>query len=66
VAGYYNKAIEALGPELGILLDRSFEEMKKANIPLLAEAVKKMRTGDITVDPGFDGEFGKVKLFCSR
>jgi DNA helicase II / ATP-dependent DNA helicase PcrA len=63
VTGYYNRAIEALGPELGILLDRSFEEIEKANVPLLAEAVKKMRTGDITVDPGFDGEFGKIKLF---
>jgi DNA helicase-2/ATP-dependent DNA helicase PcrA len=63
VTGYYNKAIEALGPELGILLERSFEEIEKANVPLLAEAVKKMRTGDVTIDPGFDGEFGKVKLF---
>ncbi|MDM8538369.1 UvrD-helicase domain-containing protein, partial [Desulfobacterales bacterium HSG17] len=66
VTGYYNKAIEALGPELGILLDRSFEEIEKANVPLLAEAVKKMSTGDITVDPGFDGEFGKVKLFSRK
>ena len=63
VAGYYDKAVKALGPELGILLDRSFKEIEKANVPLLAEAVKKMRTGDISVDPGFDGEFGKVKLF---
>jgi DNA helicase II / ATP-dependent DNA helicase PcrA len=66
VTGYYNKAIEALGPELEILLDRSFEEIEKANVPLLAEAVKKMRTGDITVDPGFDGKFGKVNLFSRK
>ncbi|MEN8212328.1 MAG: UvrD-helicase domain-containing protein, partial [Thermodesulfobacteriota bacterium] len=66
VTGYYNKAIEALGPELGILLDRSFEEIEKANVPLLAEAVRKMRTGDVTIDPGFDGEFGKVKLFSRK
>ncbi len=63
VTGYYNHAIKALGPELGILLNRSFEEIEKANIPLLAEAVKKMQTGDISIDPGFDGEFGKVKIF---
>ncbi|RLC13110.1 MAG: DNA helicase, partial [Deltaproteobacteria bacterium] len=63
VTGYYNQAIKALGPELGILLDSSFDEIEKANIPLLAEAVKKMRTGDISIDPGFDGEFGKVKIF---
>ncbi|MCP4671724.1 MAG: UvrD-helicase domain-containing protein, partial [Desulfobacula sp.] len=30
------------------------------------EAVKKMRTGNISIDPGFDGEFGKVKIFSSQ
>ena len=63
VAGYYDKAINALGPELGILTDLSFKEIEKANVPMLAEAVKKMRIGYINIDPGFDGEFGKVKLF---
>lgn len=66
VTAYYNKAVEALGPELGILVDKSFEEIKTANVPLLAEAVMKMRTGDITIDPGFDGEFGKVGLFSRQ
>ena len=66
VTGYYNRAIETLGPELGILLDRSFEEIETANVPLLAEAVMKMRTGDISIEPGFDGEYGKVKLFSRQ
>ncbi|MBC2703929.1 UvrD-helicase domain-containing protein [Desulfobacula sp.] len=66
VAGYYNRAIETLGPELGILLDKSAEEIETANIPLLAEAVMKMRTGDISIDPGYDGEYGKVKFFSRQ
>ncbi|SDT87592.1 UvrD-helicase domain-containing protein [Desulfobacula phenolica] len=66
VATYYQKAIENLGPELGILLDKSFEEIKTANIPLLAEAVQKMRTGDVNIDPGYDGEYGKVNLFSRQ
>ena len=66
VAAYYTKAIEALGPELGILLDKSAEEIDSANVPLLAEAIMKMRTGDIKIDPGYDGEFGKVKLFSRQ
>ena len=63
VATYYTRAIEALGPELGILVDKSVEQIDVANVPLLAEAIMKMRTGDINIDPGYDGEFGKVKLF---
>ena len=66
VAGYYNRAIETLGPELGILLDKSFEEIETTNVPLLAEAVMKMRTGDISIDPGFDGEYGKVNIFSRQ
>ncbi len=66
VACYYNRAIEILGPELGILLEKSFEEIETANVPLLAEAVMKMRTGDIKIDPGYDGEYGKVNIFSRQ
>ncbi|WP_299977029.1 UvrD-helicase domain-containing protein [Desulfobacula sp.] len=66
VAGYYNRAIETLGPELGILLDKSAEKIETANVPLLAEAIMKMRTGDISIDPGYDGEYGKVTLFSRQ
>ncbi|MCP4717913.1 MAG: UvrD-helicase domain-containing protein, partial [Desulfobacteraceae bacterium] len=66
VAGYYQRAVEALGPELGILIDRSFDEIQAAGVPLLAEAIMKMRQGDIQIDPGFDGEFGKVNIFGRR
>ncbi|MFH2060177.1 MAG: UvrD-helicase domain-containing protein [Pseudomonadota bacterium] len=66
VTAYYDKAIETLGPELEILLDRSIEEIKTGKVPLLAEAIEKMRSGDVRIDPGFDGEFGKVKLFTRQ
>ncbi|MCK5835903.1 MAG: UvrD-helicase domain-containing protein, partial [Desulfobacula sp.] len=66
VAAYYNKAIETLGPELGILLDKSFEEIETAHVPLLAEAIRKMRTGDVQIDPGYDGEYGRVNLFSRQ
>ncbi|NOX32764.1 MAG: UvrD-helicase domain-containing protein [Deltaproteobacteria bacterium] len=66
VSTYYNKAIKALGPELPILLNKTKKEIETANVPLLAEAIMKMRAGDINIDPGFDGEFGKVNLFSRQ
>ncbi|MCK5836293.1 MAG: UvrD-helicase domain-containing protein, partial [Desulfobacula sp.] len=60
---YYQKAIETLGPELKILTDLSCDKIEKAGVPLLAEAVMRMRNGDIYIDPGFDGEYGKVNIF---
>ncbi len=63
VATYYNRAIENLGSELEILLDKNIKDIEKTGIPLLAEAVDRMRKGEITVSPGFDGEYGRVKIF---
>ncbi len=66
VARYYEKAVQLLGPELDILLDCSCEDIQAAGIPLLAEAVSRMRNKNIHVEPGFDGQFGKVHVFSAR
>ncbi|MEA1968629.1 MAG: UvrD-helicase domain-containing protein [Thermodesulfobacteriota bacterium] len=63
VAAHYNKALKALGPELEILLEKTFDEIEKAGVPLLAEAVARMRKGEVNISPGFDGEYGRVKIF---
>ncbi len=59
----FNKAVEIIGPELEILLNKSIKEIEKANIPLLAQAIEKIRQGQVSAKPGFDGEFGKVQIF---
>ncbi len=59
----YQKALEILGPEMDILLSLPVSQIKKANIPLLDEAIKRMRAGKIHISPGFDGEYGKITLF---
>jgi DNA helicase-2/ATP-dependent DNA helicase PcrA len=61
---YYNKAVQTLGPELEILTRCSVERIRSAGIPLLAEAVERMRSGKAHVSPGYDGEYGKVRVFA--
>ncbi len=63
VGGFYQKALNTLGNEFSILYDLSIGDIKKANIPLLDEAIKRIRNNEITLIPGFDGEYGKVKIF---
>ncbi|HKK91407.1 MAG TPA: endonuclease Q family protein, partial [Desulfobacteraceae bacterium] len=63
VAASYNKALAVLGPELAILLEKRRDEIEKAGIPLLAEAIARMRKGAVKISPGFDGEYGRVSLF---
>lgn len=58
----YEKLIEKFGSEFKILLDVSTEDLKKEN-ELLAEAIRRVREGQMHVVPGYDGVFGIVKIF---
>jgi DNA helicase-2/ATP-dependent DNA helicase PcrA len=64
----YHKLIATFGSELDILCDIPPEALEKSRIPLLAEAVARMRQGRVIFDPGYDGEFGRVHIFdpCER
>ncbi|PIU58006.1 MAG: hypothetical protein COS89_02645 [Deltaproteobacteria bacterium CG07_land_8_20_14_0_80_38_7] len=59
----YNSMIENFGPEIDILYQHSIDEISKSNIPMIGEAIKRMRSGKIHIQPGFDGEFGKISVF---
>jgi uncharacterized protein (TIGR00375 family) len=55
--------LQKIGPELYILHSAEEALIETAGIPLLAEAIGRMRRGDILLTPGYDGEFGKIKIF---
>ncbi len=59
----YAVLLAKLGSELTILQDLPLEEIQQAGGPLLAEGIRRMRTGELTIDAGYDGEYGVVKLF---
>jgi hypothetical protein len=37
--------------------------LKKIKSHRLAEAISKMRLGDLEIKPGFDGQYGQIKIF---
>ncbi len=57
--------IERLGPEFTVLRETPLAEIERAGSPLLREAVDRMRSGRIAVTPGYDGEFGRVRVFTA-
>jgi len=63
VSTNYDTAIKKLGPELKILRTLSPGELDQSGIPLLGEAIKRMRKKEIHISPGYDGEYGRVKIF---
>ncbi|MFH1990846.1 MAG: UvrD-helicase domain-containing protein [Pseudomonadota bacterium] len=63
VMEYYRILLDKLGPEIEILKTLSIETIEKVGGPLLGEAVARMRRSEIVIQPGYDGEFGTIKIF---
>jgi PHP family Zn ribbon phosphoesterase len=59
----YDHMIAVLGPEFYILLHASLDSIVRAASADVARAVGRVRDGNIFVRPGYDGEFGIVKVF---
>lgn len=59
----YSRITSSLGPELEILHSLDIEKINSIDFPLLGLAIKKMRNHEIVLLPGYDGEFGTVKIF---
>ena len=62
----YNNIINALGSELNILLKEPIENIQKVTLARIAEGVKRARAGNLFVEPGFDGQYGVVKIFSEE
>ena len=52
-----------LGPELEILQDLPVEDVERHADPLMAEAIRRLRRGEVRAEGGFDGEFGTIRVF---
>ncbi len=61
----YNDLINKFKTEYNILLETKEEELKKVVDEKIAEAIIKNRQGEIMIQPGFDGEYGKP-LFSEK
>jgi uncharacterized protein (TIGR00375 family) len=62
VQGKYMEMLNTLGNEFKILLDTSITDIANAAGGDMAKAVERMRSGDIYIEPGYDGEFGVISL----
>ncbi len=59
----YQNLIYKCGTELDVLLTVSEEELRKVASPKVVEGILHVRQGNVMVEPGYDGEYGKVHLF---
>ncbi len=58
------RLLSQLGPELSVLREVPIEDIARVAGAAVAEAIRRVRNGELTIAAGFDGEFGKVQIFA--
>ena len=59
----YHNLTKKAGSEFKILLELKLEELAKITLPEIVEAISRVRTGELVIEPGFDGQYGTIKIF---
>ena len=66
VQNEYFRLLRLLGNELFILMECPLTALKNAGLSLLPEAINKVRRREVVIMPGYDGEYGKVRIFNEK
>ncbi len=61
----YARLLNAFGTEFRLLLETPLPDIAAVS-PLLTEAVKRVREKQVIRKPGFDGEFGVIRVFAEQ
>lgn len=59
----YHRLISEVGNEFHILLDLTEKELCEKIPERIAQGIINIRNQDLTIDPGYDGIYGKVHIF---
>ena len=63
VGRVYERLVESFGTELSILLDASIAEIGSVSDERTAEGIDRVRREDISIEPGYDGVYGTVRVW---
>lgn len=63
VKNEYRRLCSTFGSEFEILLNTPIEDLKESAQEKIAIAIDRVRRGDVIINPGYDGEFGEVRIF---
>ncbi len=59
----YFEMLYKLGNEITILRDVPLSEIERAGGPMMRQGIERMRQGKVEIEPGYDGEYGVIKIF---
>lgn len=58
----YRKIVTALGNECTVLLESPRERLEEVTSREIAEGIFRVREKKVSIDPGYDGEYGKIHI----
>jgi len=59
----YKNLIEKFGNEFSVLIDVPRQELEAVTLPEIAEGIIRVREGKVFIEPGYDGVYGKIRIF---
>jgi uncharacterized protein (TIGR00375 family) len=62
----YARLINTFGSEFNLLLDVPISDISTNGSPFLGEAIERVRKGKVIRQPGYDGEFGVIRVFAEE
>jgi DNA helicase-2/ATP-dependent DNA helicase PcrA len=63
VLAEYNSLIKEFNSEFDILLNVEQDNLKVKTLPEIAEGIIRVRQGKVSLEPGYDGVYGKIHIF---
>jgi len=66
VRAEYEALLEKGGSEFEILLDADIDHLKGMTLPDIAKGIIRVREGKVNIEPGYDGEYGKIEIFSEK
>lgn len=58
----YHTILKAIGCEFFVLLKAPVDQIAQVSTPEIAQSIAKLRTGDVIIQPGYDGVYGQVQF----
>ncbi len=66
VQAEYARIINNAGNEIYVLVEAPLESLRNVCLPEVVEGIKRVREGNLLIKPGFDGQYGEIKIFSNQ